>query len=99
MYSSAAVCALMVMPRSRSSVHRVEHLRFHFAIAQTAAALDQPVRERGFAVVDMGDDRKVSDVLHQDCDRPGRSGNERFVGTPEAPRRGTGLATEKGVRQ
>ena len=45
-------------------VHRIEHLRFHFAIAQAAAALNQAVGQRRFAVVDMRDDRKVADVLH-----------------------------------
>jgi hypothetical protein len=27
--------------------------------------LDQAVRKRGFAVIDVGDDREVSDVIHQ----------------------------------
>jgi hypothetical protein len=27
--------------------------------------LDQPVGERGLAVVDVGDDRKIADVLHR----------------------------------
>jgi hypothetical protein len=49
-------------------VHRVEHLRLHLAVAQAAATLDQPVRERALAVVDVGDDRKISDVIHACCD-------------------------------
>jgi hypothetical protein len=49
-------------------VHRVEHLRFHLAIAQTSATLDQAIGERGLAMVDVGNDRKISDVVHADCE-------------------------------
>jgi hypothetical protein len=40
-------------------------LLFHLPIGQAAATLDQAVRKRGFAVIDVGDDREVSDVIHQ----------------------------------
>ena len=46
-------------------VHRVQNLRFHLAFLQTAAALYQTVGERGFAVIDVRNDRKISDVIHQ----------------------------------
>jgi hypothetical protein len=45
-------------------VHRVEDLRFHLAIAQPAAALDDAIGERALAVVDVGNDREVSDAIH-----------------------------------
>ena len=45
-------------------VHRVEHLRFHLAVAQAAAALDQAIGQRRLAVVDVGDDREIADVVH-----------------------------------
>ena len=45
-------------------VHRVEHLRLHLAVRQTAAEVDDPVGQGGFTVVDVGNDREVSDVLH-----------------------------------
>ena len=45
-------------------VHRVEHLRFHLAVGQAAAALDQAIGQRALAVVDVGDDREVADVIH-----------------------------------
>jgi GTP-binding protein LepA len=45
-------------------IHRIEHLLFHLAVAQAAAALDDAVRQRGLAVVDMGDDGKIADVIH-----------------------------------
>jgi hypothetical protein len=46
-------------------VHRIEHLRFHFAVGETTTALDQAVRERALAVVDVGNDGKVADVIHR----------------------------------
>jgi hypothetical protein len=46
-------------------VHRVKNLRTHLPILQAAAALDEPVCERGFAVINMRNDRKISDVIHQ----------------------------------
>ena len=46
-------------------IHGVEHLLLHLSVGQTAATLDQAVSERRLAVVDVRDDRKVSDVIHQ----------------------------------
>ena len=46
-------------------VHRIQHLGLHVAQLQPAAALDQAVGQRGLAVVNVGNDGKVSDVLHQ----------------------------------
>ena len=46
-------------------VHRVEHLRLHFSIAQSTAALNQSIGQCRFAMIDVRDDRKISDVLHQ----------------------------------
>jgi hypothetical protein len=48
-------------------IHRIEHLLRHFALRQATAALDETVRERRLAVIDVGDDRKIADVLHRDC--------------------------------
>ncbi len=45
-------------------VHRVEHLRLHLAVGEPAAALDEAVGERRLAVVDVGDDGEIADVLH-----------------------------------
>ena len=44
-------------------VHRIEHLLDHVALGHRAGLLDQPVGERRLAVVDMGDDGEVADVL------------------------------------
>ncbi len=45
-------------------VHRVEDLRLHLTVGQAAAALDQAVGQRRLAVVDVGNDGEVSNVLH-----------------------------------
>ena len=41
-------------------VHRVEHLARHLARVDRVRQLEQPVGERGLAVIDMGDDREVA---------------------------------------
>ena len=43
-------------------VHRVEQLLLHVAGGDGPGGLDQPVGERGLAVVDVGDDGEVADV-------------------------------------
>ena len=45
-------------------VHRVKHLLAHLTVRQAAATRDEPIGQRGLAVVNMGDDGKISDVLH-----------------------------------
>ena len=44
-------------------IHRVEDLRLHLARLQGAGDLEKAVRQRRLAVVDVRDDREVSDVL------------------------------------
>jgi len=48
-------------PALALDVHIVEHLRAHFALGEAAGALDQPVGERAFPVIDVGDDGKIAD--------------------------------------
>jgi hypothetical protein len=45
-------------------IHRVEHLLTHLAIGESAATLDESIGERRLTVVDVGDDGKITDVLH-----------------------------------
>ncbi len=45
--------------------HVVEHLRLHLAIRESAAHLDQAVGKRGLAVIHVGDDREIADLLHE----------------------------------
>ena len=47
-------------------VHGVEHLLFHLALGQPAAQLDEAIGQRRFAVIDVGDDGKIADVLHHE---------------------------------
>src|SRR5436853_6594347 len=46
-------------------IHRIEHLLRHFALRQPAAALDETVCKRRLAVIDMGNARKIADLLHR----------------------------------
>ena len=41
-------------------IHRIQMLRFRFALGNREGRLEQTVRERGLAVVDVGDDRKIA---------------------------------------
>ena len=43
-------------------VHRVKDLRLHLAGGQRAGQLEQAIRQRRFAVVDVGDDREIADM-------------------------------------
>ena len=44
-------------------VHGIEHLLDHVARRHRSGLLDQPVGERRLAVVDMGDDREIADIV------------------------------------
>ena len=46
-------------------IHGIENLRFHFALAQAATHLDKTVRQRGLAVIDVGNNGEVANVLHE----------------------------------
>ena len=63
-------------------VHRIEHLLDHLALGHGPGLLDEPVGERRLAVVDMGDDGEVADVVdrvggHGRGDSRARRGRER----------------------
>ena len=45
-------------------IHAVEHLFAHLSIAQTTATLNQTVSQRRLAMVDMGNDGKITDIVH-----------------------------------
>ncbi len=66
-------------PALALELHRVEDLLAHLALGETAAALDEAVCERRFAVIDVRDDRKVADELHSG--RPVTRGQNK--GAPE----------------
>ena len=47
-------------PALALEIHRVEDLGFHLALLERAGHLEEAVRERGLAVVDVGDDGEVA---------------------------------------
>ena len=49
-------------PALSLEVHRIEHLRPHRARIDGVGQLEDPVGQRRFAVIDVGDDREVADV-------------------------------------
>ena len=54
-------------PAFALDIHRIQHLLDHFAFGQPAGELNQPVGQRGFAVVDMRHDREVADIVECMC--------------------------------
>jgi hypothetical protein len=50
-------------------VHRIEHLRFHLAGLERPRDFEEAVRECGFAVVNVSDDREVADEALIHCGR------------------------------
>ena len=46
-------------------VHVVQHLVLKISFIADTGELDQPVGQRGFAVVDVGDDAEVSNIFHK----------------------------------
>ena len=45
-------------------VHGVEHLRFHLTITQSTTALNDSISQGALAVIDVGNDGEVADVVH-----------------------------------
>ena len=43
-------------------IHRIEHLMLHLARAKTTANLDKTICQRRLAVIDVSNDRKISDM-------------------------------------
>ena len=44
------------------NIHRIKHLRRHLTGSQATALLDKAVCQSGFAVINVGNDGKISDV-------------------------------------
>ena len=45
-------------------IHRVEDLVLEVACADDPTALDEPVGQRRFTMVDVGDNREIADLRH-----------------------------------
>lgn len=43
-------------------LHGIKHLLLHFTITQTTTMLNEPVSQCRFAMINMGDDRKISNM-------------------------------------
>src|SRR5437762_3233623 len=72
-------------PALALEVHGVEHLLAHLPIRQAAATLNEAVRQRRFAVVDMRDDREVAYVLHETRRAPTGALGRRLWPRPPQP--------------
>jgi hypothetical protein len=44
-------------------VERVEHLVLHLALLEGSGGFDEPVRQRRFPMIDVGDDAEVADMV------------------------------------
>ena len=67
-------------------IHGIEHLGTHFPVFKATAALDDAVSQCGLAVVDVGNDGKITNVVHL---RVALCGLKR---TPEKKRADSGRA-------
>ena len=47
-------------------IHRIEQLLFHIARRDRFGKFEDTVRERRFAMIDVGDDREIADILRVD---------------------------------
>jgi hypothetical protein len=45
-------------------IHRIKYLGRHFSVCQPPATLNQSVCESGFAVINMGNDGEIANMLH-----------------------------------
>ena len=51
-------------PALALQIHGVKYLRLHFTIGETATQLDDAICESRLAVVNVGNDRKIANMLH-----------------------------------
>ena len=76
-------------------IHGIEHLFAHLSLGQAAADLDEPVGQRRFAMIDMGDDRKVADSVAR-C-HPGDIDGVQGIEKREDARTGTNAEPQRCV--
>jgi hypothetical protein len=56
-------------------VHTIQNLRGHIPFGDRPGSLEESIGERGFAVIDMRDDAKITNLLHKQ-----KSITERLLG-------------------
>ena len=66
------------------NVHRVQNLISKIPLRNYIGGLNKAVRQRGFAVVNMGNDTEVSDILHVD-DLIFQTDEQTSIFEPSAP--------------
>ena len=49
------------------NIHRVQNLVLKIPFGNDVGGFNQTVRQSGFAVINMGDNAEVSDMLHSTC--------------------------------
>ena len=79
-------------------IHVVEQLIFHVALLHRAAQLDEPVGQRGFAVVNVGDDGKIPDVVLWDHETQAPFKANPRLGTPQGGARRVARRPPRRVR-
>ncbi len=45
-------------------IHRVEHLGFHFTVGKAATQVNDAIGQGRLAMVDVGNDGEITDVIH-----------------------------------
>ena len=65
-------------------VHRIEELVLLVAVGDGAGAFQQPVRKRGLAVIDVGNDAEIAGELGVKHRRPGTMSGTRGIVNPSA---------------
>ena len=88
-------------PAFALNVHVIKHLFAHLTFGQPARELDQAVSQRGFAMVDMGNDAEIADVGAICHARPHKASRKK-VGTgflqKRCERRKSAIAQKSGNR-
>ena len=51
-------------PALALQIHGIQHLRLHLPGLEAAALLDEPIGQRRFTVIDVGDDGEIADIFH-----------------------------------
>ena len=75
-------------------IHGIEDLATHFALVEAAADLDQTISQSRLSMIDVGDDRDISDVVerHHGSLRTQGSAGALADGLDDAPGEGLDLA-------
>ena len=79
-------------------VHIIKDLRRHLAFGQPAGELDQPVGERRFPMIDMGDNAEIADMRERSRHRAPLAGESAAVSKEWMPRPARGDFVQSSVK-